>query len=246
MRASVAMAVYHGEEYIEQQVTSILCQLTSDDELIISYQDPQEKALDKIKTVIDHDPRVKVFFCPEQGHKKNFSNAVLHCSGAYVFYADQDDEWKQDKIEKVLRAFQQTGATMVVHNARYADENLTPLGSTIFETRKTKTGVVRNIIKGRYYGCCMAFSSALIPFVLPFPEKIPSHDMWTGLIANLVGKVVLLNDELVLYRRHGNNMSPDKHGSVFTMVSQRLTLVKNLTERYFQKRLYSGAKAINQ
>ena len=33
---SVCMATYNGEKYIKQQIESILCQLSNEDELIIS------------------------------------------------------------------------------------------------------------------------------------------------------------------------------------------------------------------
>lgn len=46
--ASVAMAVYNGERFLEQQIDSILEQLSSDDELVISYDESQDGTLSLI------------------------------------------------------------------------------------------------------------------------------------------------------------------------------------------------------
>ena len=46
MKISVAMAVYNGEKYIQEQIDSILSQLGKDDELIISI----DKSIDNLES----------------------------------------------------------------------------------------------------------------------------------------------------------------------------------------------------
>ena len=43
IRASVAMAVYNGEKYIEEQLDSILEMLGENDEIVISYDESTDK-----------------------------------------------------------------------------------------------------------------------------------------------------------------------------------------------------------
>ena len=43
MRISVAMAVYHGEAYLDAQLSSILSQLEPEDEIIVSDDCPGAK-----------------------------------------------------------------------------------------------------------------------------------------------------------------------------------------------------------
>ena len=51
MRISVAMAVYHGEAYIEAQLDSILSQLMPDDEVIVSDDCPGGKTEDIVRQI---------------------------------------------------------------------------------------------------------------------------------------------------------------------------------------------------
>lgn len=231
MRASVAMAVYNGEKYLNEQIQSIRNQLSGDDELVISYNASADNTLEIIRSYAESDPRIKVVLCEAAGVKENFTNAVAHCAGSVIFFADQDDVWFDNKLERVLQTFQETDASMVVHNARYTDAELNTQPSTIFEERKTGTGILRNIIKGGFFGCCMAFKRELAGYVFPIPDEVSSYDMWAGLLAKLYGKLVLLDEELLYYRRHESTLTPTKHFPLPVMVKNRYLLVKNLLIR---------------
>lgn len=80
-------------------------------------------------------------------------------------------------------------------------------------------------------GCCMAFRKQLKEEILPFPEKIPMHDQWIGLIALKKGKVKIINQILIDYRRHGNNESKMEHSSIAQMIRWRIDLIRALKER---------------
>ena len=43
----------------------------------------------------------------------------------------------------------------------------------------------------------MTFKKELKPYILPFPENLPMHDQWIGLIAEFKGKVKFLNMPLI-------------------------------------------------
>ena len=56
---SVCMATYNGERYIKEQVDSILCQLSEEDELVISDDHSKDSTRDIIKSY--NDDRIKLF-----------------------------------------------------------------------------------------------------------------------------------------------------------------------------------------
>ena len=84
----------------------------------------------------------------------------------------------------------------------------------------------------RQIGCCMAFRKELLKTVLPFPQKIPMHDQFIGLMAQKKGNVELIARPLIDYRRHGKNVSGDHHGSFGTMLSQRISMVCAVLSRH--------------
>lgn len=226
-KVSVAMAVYNGEKFLKQQLDSVLSQLSDTDEVIVSL-DP---STDKSKDIIDSygDKRIKVVKGPGRGLIANFENAIRHTKNDIIFLCDQDDVWLPDKVDKVLLAFNQNQNVMVVlHDAIVIDERLNIVNDSYFSFRKSKLGVLSNIIKNSYIGCCMAFSKELIPYILPFPKDLPMHDQWIGLTGEKKGTNVLLGDKLILYRRHEENASNIKHSGIIQMLKWRKSIVKSL------------------
>jgi hypothetical protein len=53
---------------------------------------------------------------------------------------------------------------------------------------------------------------------LPFPRELPMHDWWIALVAIKKGyKTVLLNESLIKWRRHGENVTGGKTSAVQKM-----------------------------
>ncbi len=237
IRASVAMAVYNGEKYIHQQIDSILERMGPEDELVISY----DKSTDSTKDIIDEyarrDSRVRVVANEgKPGVQNNFSNAVSNCRGKYIFLADQDDIWIGDKINVVVKTFEETGADLVVHDGYMADGDLKPLEGTIFDRFGTYNGPIRNIIKCNFWGCCMAFRSHVWQWVRPFPNTGGvGHDLWLGVIVGFRGKIVRVNECLMMHRLHGNNVTSGRR-PLPVIVRHRTDLVKQLPIHRFGKR----------
>ena len=227
IRASVAMAVYNGEQYIHQQIDSILERMGADDELVISYDRSTDRTREIIDTYAQNDSRVHVVENDHPGVQSNFTNAVMHCRGQYIFLSDQDDVWIGDKINEVIECFQQTGADLVVHDGYMADENLNPGPKTIFEIYGKYNNPILNIIKCNFWGCCMAFKSSVRDYACPFPtEGKVGHDLWLGIQVGLHGKIARLDKCLMKHRLHGNNVTADRRRPHPDIIRHRLTLIK--------------------
>ena len=223
MNVSVALAAYNGEKYISQQIDSILSQLSLDDELVISLDPSTDQTLNIIQSY--NDPRIKVIKGPGKGLIKNFENAIVHTSKEIIFLSDQDDVWKENKIETVLKAFDDN-TLLVVHDAIVVDESLKEIHSSFFSICHSKTGIVKNIIKNSYIGCCMAFRKELIEQIIPFPKSLPMHDQYIGLMAEKKGKSKFINEKLIYYRRHDTNASNNKHASILQMLVWRIQIIQ--------------------
>lgn len=228
MSISVAMAVYNGEKYLKNQLNSILLQLSKEDEIVISYDESDDHTLDMIKEFFNTDSRIKLFKGPNKGVVKNFENAIKNCKNEYIFLSDQDDIWLSSKVSCILNEFDSTDADLILHDAEIVNEDMQKKEDSFFKIRNCGKGIFKNIIKNSYIGCCMAFKSKLKEKILPFPDKLPMHDQWIGLIAEKYGKVVFLNKPLIKYRRHHNNASRENHSSFKVMLKWRLTILKEL------------------
>ena len=233
MKLSVALAAYNGESFILEQLASILSQLGENDEVVISVDPCNDNTLNVVKTLAEVDKRVIVIEGEGKGLIKNFENAVTHCTGDIIFLSDQDDKWAENKVETVLKRFREDGADLVLHNCSLVDTFLNPIegGESFFALNGSKRGFAKNIIKNSYMGCCMAFRKELVREFIPFPEDIPMHDQWIGLIAERCGAVIVFEEKpLLYYRRHGGNVSDTSHSSLVQMIKWRLKVLSSLRE----------------
>lgn len=226
---SVVLAAYKGEKYIEAQVRSILPQLGENDELIISDDFPQGKTRQALEPLMDSDSRIVYLQGPGKGVIKNFEYGIAKAKGDCIFLADQDDVWLENKVETVVREIE-NGADLVLHNALITDGELNETGETSFEVNRTTPGILRNIVKNSYQGCCMAFHRDLVRYILPFPERLPMHDQWIGLMAEKHGKVKPVKEPLILYRRHAENVSGNG-SSLADKIKWRFSIISSLIGR---------------
>ena len=235
----VALPAYNGAAYLRQQLDSILGQLGESDEVLISDDGSVDGTLAIIEEYQGRDGRIRLLMGPRQGIKKNVEHVLCHVRGQYIFLADQDDIWLEGKVERVMRAFGQHGASVVIHDARvFAGSDIADIQmESFFAFRGSGAGVIKNMIKNSYIGCCMAFRRELLKVTLPIPAAIEMHDQWIGILGDyFAGKSYFLAEPLLLYRRHGENNSSMEHYGIGKMLRNRAVFLCCFCKRILQNR----------
>lgn len=72
----------------------------------------------------------------------------------------------------------------------------------------------------------MAFKRELLDYCLPFPEKIPMHDQYLGLMAEKHGEVEFIPEKLIKYRRHSKNLTKLNHSGILQMLKWRFEIIR--------------------
>jgi len=200
------MAVFNGEQYIEEQIISILDQIFPGDELIISDDGSTDRTQSIVES-IDDDRIIYTLNKKVNGYTGNFENALTLARGDTIFLSDQDDVWHDGKVKLCLEALKESD--FVVSDAKVVDEKLQVIAPSYFILRATKFGFINSLMRCRYLGCCYAFNRCVLHRALPFPcnHKMLPHDLWLVLIAEFFFKVKYLPVQLINYRRHGLNVS---------------------------------------
>ena len=169
---SVCMATYNGEKYLKEQLDSILKQIKSSDELIISDDGSTDLTCTIIKEYQKEYKNIYLIDGPKMGVQKNFENALRKSKGDIIFLSDQDDIWMNNKVDVVLDAFQNSNVVLTLHDAQIVDQNGQVIEDSFFEHRGSQSGLFKNLWKNSYLGCCMAFRRSVLECSLPFPPKI--------------------------------------------------------------------------
>ena len=237
IRASVAMAVYNGEKYIEEQLDSILEMLGENDEIVISYDESTDKTYEIICRYRENDSRIKVFQNSARSVESNFNNAVEHCQGQYIFLADQDDVWINDKINSMVTFMQENQEVKVLIADGYITDEKLNKTSEVFEIYNTTANPIRNFVKGTYLGCQMAFSADIRKLVWPVKTNPPlPHDLWLGVMGARYGKVALLNEKTILHRIHEKNYTHTSKMKIFQVIKNRWLFLCEIIRRSYKNK----------
>lgn len=208
------MATYNGERFIKEQIDSILCQLSPDDELIISDDGSTDRTLEIIASY--NDTRIKVFH-----HKSfssrfyknsklptvsfNFENALKHAKGDYIFLSDQDDIWLPNKVKKCLLTLRKCNC--VLSNFSVIDDFGNIKQGQFYKQNPLKKSIFQNLLFPHFIGCCICFDKSILQKILPFPKTTLSHDFWIGLVSMKFGELSFFEASLILHRVGGFNTS---------------------------------------
>ncbi|MBQ2937668.1 MAG: glycosyltransferase family 2 protein [Clostridia bacterium] len=213
-KVDVLMATYNGEKYIKEQVDSILNQTYKNIQLIISDDCSTDKTREILKQYEQND-NVKIFYQEKNlGYIKNFEFLLKNVESDLYMLSDQDDVWKEEKIEKSVEKLKRENLDLVFGDLEVVDENL----NTIYESFDEYMKIDRKINKciGSYKmqylyncitGCTILSKKKHLSKVLPLPatSKYMVHDYWIGLIVSLNGKIGYIKEKYIKYRQHGNN-----------------------------------------
>lgn len=233
---SVCMSVYNGERYLSEQLDSILQQLGEDDEIIISDDGSTDASLAIISAY--QDSRIKCYHNPKKGVISSFENAINKATQPIIFLCDQDDIWYPNKVEITLDYFgENPDKDIILSDLTIIDNQQRVLFDSFHEQRDSKEGFWKNVKRNSYIGCAMAFRSSIKTEILPFPKKIPMHDMWIGLIGEYHQTSLRIPEKLVYYRRHDNNVSELRTTtSIIKKMTWRVNLLRELFKRLILKK----------
>lgn len=230
MKISVCMATYNGAEFVIRQLDSVIKQLRPTDQVIVVDDCSKDQTVALIKQA--YGERVNVYVNENNlGAIKSFEKAISIANGDILFLCDQDDVWEDHKVDKVLQAFKEKDATLVVHDATVVDGKLETIHPSWNQYNgHKKTGVIGNIVKNSFTGCCMAFKKEIVADIVPFPSSIEMHDQWIALVCmKEKKKLVYIDEPLIKYVRHGGNVTGVKKRSLLTQVKGRLGTISAIT-----------------
>ncbi len=215
---SVALCTFNGASFLPAQLNSIQIQTRLPDEMIVcddGSADNTAEIIESFSASVSFPVRLQKTN-RTLGITKNFERAIGDCRGDIIVLCDQDDVWQPQKLERVEDAFMDNPAAgLVLSNAEIVDENLVPLGYSLWSYLKFKPGrnhgpsTLKKFVKRNpSFGTTMAFRGSFKKLLLPIPSDV-AHDMWCGLVIAASAPAVFISDALVRYRQHEKQYTGD-------------------------------------
>ena len=220
-KVDILLATYNGEKYLREQIDSILNQTHTEFRLLISDDGSTDGTIEILKEYKEKDGRIEVFFQENNlGVVKNFEFLLEKVEAKYYMFSDQDDIWKERKIEKSLNKIEE-GYDLVYSDLEVVDENLNVTYSSYWKLKGIYNKIKKyNNFESLYLnnfitGCTIISKKELINSFLPLPNssKFVLHDYWVSLIISQNGKIAYIEEPLIKYRQHKNNKVGSKKKS---------------------------------
>lgn len=213
---SIAMATYNGEEFLREQLDSILAQTITDFELIICDDCSTDGTFDIISDYANHDTRIHVYRNTYNlGCTKNFEKAMRLCKANYIALSDQDDIWYPNHLEVLLKGIGNNvlcaaDADMVDSKNRNIGKRLS-FAEGFFKIPPTKKLLWRNLFVGNVLqGASMLLRKDFLFRVLPIPVWM-YHDSYLASCSCCETGSVYLREPITRYRQHGTNLTINLH-----------------------------------
>jgi len=217
-RLSVAMATYNGERYLPEMLDSLVAQTRPPDELVVRDDGSSDRTLDVIHDFAVRAPfPVRVVPGGERlGYAQNFVAASRACTGDLLFFADQDDSWRPQKLEVVAASVSRGEVAAVFHDFSLQRADGSQIAPSYVEVLGERGYHPVVALKG----CSIAVTRGFVDTWGWPPRSSPvSHDFWVTLLATAFGQRRILPDVLIDHRIHDANTSgwvPDADSREFT------------------------------
>lgn len=208
---AILMSTYNGAKYLKDQLQSIINQSYSNWHLYIRDDGSSDETVEIIKSYAKKDSRISIIHdtLGNIGSVRSFFYLLEQVDSNFYMFSDQDDYWKQDKIQKSIILLKQHNhkrkPICVYTNLQIVDDNLE--GNELLLT-KTWQDFSKLFFTNNLYGCTMLFNNFLkekIKFDQLNYDNIYVHDWWLALVCAIFGEIYYLDEPTILYRQHYGN-----------------------------------------
>ena len=235
---AILMATYNGEEYIREQLDSILNQSCSDFKIYIHDDGSTDKTPEIAADYAGRFPeKVEVLDGPPTGGGKyNFFYLLKNVKADYYMFSDQDDVWLKNKVELSINRMHKMEKLrgnvplLAYTNMKVVDSDLNVIDESHMHHANIdphRNRLCQLIPENVAYGCTIIFNDKLKQemFKVQDVDILRWHDWWASIVAASTGYVSYIDECTSLYRQHGDN-SVGSHTEVG--LRRKLDLFKKL------------------
>lgn len=211
---TILLATYNGERYLEAQLESLFKQKGWTGKILARDDGSSDRTVEILRK---YPERIEILPTIERlGVVGNFSKLLEYCREPYMMFCDQDDVWKDDKVQvtfdemKRLEAVHGLEMPLLVHtDLVVVDGSLNEIAPSYWKYAclypKKSLSLNRLLMQNVVTGCTVMVNQALAKAATPIPPQASMHDWWAALVASAIGKIGYVDQATILYRQHHKN-----------------------------------------
>jgi len=255
---AILMATYNGEEFIIEQIESILNQTYTDWILLIHDDGSKDSTIDIISYYSELYPN-KIIHLEDKytfgSSKGNFTYLlkIVDDRFNYIMFSDQDDVWKSDKIEKTFikmkeeeHSYGMSCPIIIFSDLIVVNKNLEIISDSMWKYQRVKPSFSKSINRlgtcNVVTGCTMMINKAA-KLEYRLTKNAIMHDWLLSLqVLKAGGRISFVNEGLIFYRQHSSNVCGAKQSNIIRYIKKIISLNKFINENLMN---YKMLKELN-
>lgn len=230
---SVVVAVYNGEQFLEECLGSLSRQRLDDMELII-VDDGSTDATGRIcKEFVAAEPRARLLQKANAGVSAARNSGLELARGKYIVFVDADDWVTEDGLSHLLGEAERCGADIVIGNYLVVD------GDQQIRNAAPEVATAEQLLCAALSGKChSAFWNKLVRRDLLEEERFPEgvgyledSVLLCRILAGSTVKVSTVKDVVYAYRQHASAVTAGGGPKLFDMLQAHRLIATALQEK---------------
>ena len=203
--ATVLMATYNGEKFLDQQLESLSLQVGVKLSIYALDAGSTDQTISILQKWIDKGLSLSYQISEGSNPSNTFMTLLRQRKGDdFIFFADQDDLWNQDKCLTMIEKHLETKSDVIICQRLIIDEQgNAKAGQT---SKKLIPSWNNALVENIAYGNCTLITSKFAKFIsTTSPPDDFLYDSWIYLLASLQKSISGVNSIQVSYRIHSGN-----------------------------------------
>ena len=235
---TVLIDTYNYGRFIEQSIDSVLSQDFPPEQLEVIVVDDGSTD-DTAERVGRYGSRIKYLQKPNGGQASAFNLGFANANGDLILLLDADDYFLPGKVRRIFDAFQaHPDVGMVYHRFPQMHSGGVLIPAVEFEALSGFLPADARLLS-RYRAhqtSCLAFRRSVLQEIFPIPESIKIQaDAFPELTATLIAPVLAIEEDLAVYRIHGENLCATDYQATSAEAAKRLVVSSSIVQHEIQE-----------
>lgn len=230
-KIDILLSTYNGEDFLEEQLNSIIKQTYENWRIIIRDDGSKDKTVEIIKKYTKKYPRKISFIDSNEnlGAARSFMTLINYSNSDYFMFCDQDDYWLEDKIEITLKKMLEVenknkNKPILIHtDLKVVNKNLKEISNSLWNYQGINPQVKnyrKLIVENNVTGCTVMLNKNIKKYLKNYDIKkyIIMHDWFLGVLVAKLGSIDFVEKATILYRQHGKNDTGAKKNNIFIKI----------------------------
>lgn len=243
-RIAILLAAYNAEQFLSEQIDSIIKQIYTDWTLYIRNDGSEDRTQVIIDYYIKSYPGKIIQIDKDSknlGCRGNFFRLFEEVESDYYMFCDSDDYWLPEKVQVLYDAIQEL-------ERQYPDIPLQAFADTIVcdaqmnileESHWDAAGINPDKFLSYNYmavccnagGACSIYNNKVKKMIFPLTNDFLIYDFWIAINVAKYGKFKVVHQPLLKYRQHTSQVYGIGYGEQNSLL-YKISNIRKLLKRY--------------